>query len=89
MECLYCGFCCKGYNPFGDFPQCRYLVQPKDTFYLCSIYEKRPEVCKKHTFDHRFCPCGMSVLKDKFRHADDISIRIDTGYEFGKRKADQ
>jgi hypothetical protein len=77
MNCLHCGHCCKTLNPFND-SVCPHLVEIQGIF-LCSIYEKRPQVCKDHEYPYKHCPIGIDILK--IVDAQGISKRIDEGYQ--------
>ncbi len=83
MNCLHCGDCCKRMNPFNDFSICRHLAVFKGGYFLCQIYENRPEECKNHEFPHTHCPLGIDVLK--ITDPDQIRERIDKGYEYSKK----
>lgn len=83
MECLACGDCCKKMCPLSPGEPCKHLVEKKETIFLCSIYDKRPEQCRKHDFPYSVCPIGMNVLKIETPAAK--HKRIDTVYEILKR----
>lgn len=78
-ECLYCGDCCKRFSPLAPFAgePCPHLVEIGDMC-LCSVYERRPDECKKHDFPFRFCPIGMDILG--LRDPIKIGRRIDAIY---------
>lgn len=75
MECLSCGDCCKRMSPFGN--PCPHLVEVGDVVF-CSIYNKRPEECRNHSFPSRYCPIGFDVLG--LRNPQDVAIRIDKAW---------
>jgi len=51
-------------------------------FYFCGCYKNRPEECKNHTFQSRFCPIGMDILG--LDTPDSTRKRIDDGWELSK-----
>ncbi len=70
-------------SPISAPNPCPLLMITDDGFYFCGDYDNRPEQCQNHSFDSRFCPIGLDVLKP--RTIDDIRIRIDDGWEKIKR----
>lgn len=66
-------------SPLGN--PCPHIKQI-DTFVFCSIYPKRPDICARHDFPFNYCPIGIDVLGLQF--ADQVSQRIDAGYELTK-----
>jgi len=79
--CLYCGDCCMRMSEIAN--PCPLLIITDDNYYFCGDYDNRPEQCRNHQFDSRFCPIGLSILK--LKTIDDIRIRIDDGWEKIKR----
>ncbi len=71
---MHCGECCRDISPFGN--PCPYLEQ-RSTFFFCSIYDRRSEECRNHTYPFKICPVGMEKLS---LIDDDISLRIETGW---------
>ena len=75
MICLHCGDCCTRFSiaeinkPQGV--RCQYLTEEN----LCSIYDKRPDVCYKHDYPFRVCPIGYEKTKGKL--PKDIQEKID------------
>ena len=76
-ECLSCGSCCNEISPFGN--PCPYVKEVELGLFLCSIYSKRPKACRDHTFDGRWCPIGLSILKPE--RPSDLHRRSDRIYE--------
>jgi hypothetical protein len=77
MDCLHCGDCCLRMSPLSAPYKCPLLIK-EGTYFLCSDYENRPDGCKNHSFDSRFCPIGLSILKPS--SIEEIRYRIDEGY---------
>jgi len=83
MYCLYCGDCCKTMSPLmeedehGNKKPCKHLKE-NSGFYYCTIYNQRPEQCRKHGFpDSKFCPIGLDVLG--IREHPEIVNRVQFG----------
>jgi len=68
-------------SPFGINP-CPNLIEIGG-FWFCEDYENRPQECRNHSFDARFCPIGLDVLK--LKSLDEIRYRIDKGWELSKQ----
>jgi len=77
MNCLHCGDCCLRMFPLNG-GRCPHVVEDR-SFVFCGIYDRRPEECRKHGYDARFCPVGMNVLG--FDNPQAVALRIDEGWE--------
>ena len=76
--CGDCNLCCTGYLlgevediPFGNLNKCHRLIDKK-----CSIYEDRPDMCKKY-----YCAWAQGLFPDWMKpNKSDIviSIEVDT-----------
>lgn len=83
MYCLYCGTCCRELNPFSNDEKetCKHLVEING-FYLCEVYDHKPDVCKKHDYPAHICPIGLQQL-NLVGNLEKIRVRIDAGWELG------
>lgn len=64
--------------------ECPYLVQI-GTFWLCSVYEHRPQQCRDHEYLMRFCPIGLEEIFPNGVNANwNVAQRIDEGWMLGK-----
>jgi len=84
MDCLHCGDCCLRMSPINH-GRCPFLLEVTlhgQNYVFCGEYKNRPKQCSNHSFDSRFCPVGIDVLKPK--NLDILRQRIDIGYEYCK-----
>lgn len=81
MYCLHCGECCRTMCPVSE-EQCKFLIETEG-FYLCSIYNDRPQRCREHEYHgYRVCPIGADKLG--ISTAEQFRLRVDRGFELGK-----
>ena len=81
MNCLHCGDCCRRMSPYSAPKPCPYIIEKtkdRQTYILCSIYDKRPQECVNHSFSSRVCPIGLSMTN--ISDSESLRKRIDDGF---------
>jgi len=74
MICLHCGDCCTRFEISEINKEAGHRCQYLTVDNLCSIYDRRPDVCYKHNYPSRICPIGAQKRPEEYERIKALLI---------------